>query len=172
MKKACVVWMVLCGFGAAPAWADGAWGEPALRLPGEAGAVQGRPASLPAVRPWAGDVSDRLARLGRSPMTGLRWRADGAQPARRQLTDQPLMLERTRTALTAHWQPWALGAWKLGASMGLSKVLPSSPSGTRAFVAMPMASYEQPGYRVNLGLMAPRGSRESALLLGLSVPLH
>jgi hypothetical protein len=170
MKTVCAVWAVWCAFGAAPAWADDALGEPALRLPGEAGAGHWARASQQALRLWASDLSDRLTH---PRLPALRWRADGASlSGTATAAARPIQLERTRSALTAHWQPWALGAWRVGASLGLSRALPNAAPGTSGFAAMPMASYEQPHYRVNLGLVAPRGEREPTLLVGLSVPLR
>lgn len=168
------VWVVLGASFLAPAWADDALDEPAqgLRLPGEPGVGSWARAPQHALRLWASDVSQRLAHMGRPRMPALRWRLDGADVSGHQADERTIQLERTRTALTAHWQPWTLGAWKLGASMGLSRALPSAPSGTTSFAAMPMASYEQRHYRVNLGLVAPHGERTSALLVGLSMPLR
>lgn len=167
-----VVLVVLGVCGGAPAWADDALGEPALRLPGESGAVGWARAPQQALRLWASDLSDRLTRIGRPHLPSLRWRMDGTDRSRLHTADETIHLERSRTALTAHWQPVSVGAWKLGASMGLSRALPSATSGTTSFAAMPMASYEQRNYRVHLGLVAPHGDRESTLLVGLSVPLR
>ena len=174
MKTAwCVVLAVLGASGGAPAWADDAFGEPALRLPGETGPLGWARAPQHALRLWANDLSVRLAQIGRPRLPALRWRADGSDRVRLLAADQPFQLERSRTALTAHWQPVSVGGWKLGAAMGLSKALPSvSHSGTTSFAAMPMASYEQPRYRVNLGLVAPRGERDPAFIVGLTVPLR
>lgn len=157
-----------------PAWASEVPHETAqgLRLPGEPGTEGWMRAPHHTLRLWASDVSQRLAQLGQPRLPALRWRAEGADLSGRHPAEPPILLERTRTALTAHWQPWALGAWRLGASVGLSRVLPSAPSGAHPFAAMPMASYEQPGYRVSLGLVAPQGERESTVLVGLSVPLR
>ena len=156
------------------AW-DGWSGEPALRLPGEPG-VQTRAASPSLkLRTWAHDLSDRLAVIARPQLPELQWRGEGVSaPTVRPQADHPWLVERTRTALTAHWRPWTVGHWKLGAAMGLHRVLPGTSNGTRApgFAAMPMASYEQAHYRVNLGLVPPSGVRASALVLGLTVPLH
>jgi hypothetical protein len=153
------------------AW-DGWSGEPALRLPGEQ--TQNTSPSLK-LRTWANDLSDRLAVIARPQLPELQWRGEGVSaPAVRPPAGHPWLVERTRTALTAHWRPWTVGHWKLGAAMGLHRVLPSTSSGARTpgFAAMPMASYEQTHYRVNLGLVPPSGDRASALVLGLTVPLH
>lgn len=153
------------------AW-DGWSGEPALRLPGEQS--QNTSPSLK-LRTWANDLSDRLAVIARPQLPELQWRGEGVSaPAVRPPAGHPWLVERTRTALTAHWRPWTVGHWKLGAAMGLHRVLPGTSSGARTpgFAAMPMASYEQAHYRVNLGLVPPSGDRASALVLGLTVPLH
>lgn len=151
------------------AW-DGRDGEPALRLPGEPG-VQVWPAG-PALklRHWATDLSDRLLPKARPPLPAVQWRGEGVSRQRWQ-SGAPVLVERTRTALTAHWRPLTVGSWKLGAAMGYQQVLPRS-SGSPGLAAMPMASYEQPGYRVNLGLLPHSGERSAAVVLGLSVPLY
>ena len=51
-------------------------------------------------------------------------------PAVRPQADHPWLVERTRTALTAHWRPWTVGHWKLGASMGLHRALPGTSVGS------------------------------------------
>lgn len=169
MKSVVCVVLVVCG--GSPAWADDAFGEPALRLPGESGTLGWARAPQQVLHLWASDLSDRLTRIGRPHMQPLHWRMDGTDRARLHAADETTRLE-SRTPLTAYWQPVSVGAWKLGASMGLSWALPGATSGTSSFAPMPMASYEQRNYRVNLGLMAPRGDRESTLLVGLSVPLR
>lgn len=156
----------------APAWArPGADGEPSLRLPGESGLQAWTAAPALKLRTWAHDWSDRLALIARPQLPEVQWRAEGRSLVRLQ-TERPLLVERTRTALTAHWRPWTVGHWKLGAAMGFHRALPSTGHGTAGFAAMPMASYEKAHYRVNLGLLPPSGDRDSALLLGLTIPLH
>lgn len=179
LESEAVMKSVVCGLlavlgvcGGSPAWADDAFGQPALRLPGEPGATGWASAPQHALRLWASDLSDRLARIGRPHLPALRWRVDGADRARLHNADETVHLERSRTALTAHWQPVSVGAWKLGAAMGLSRAMPSAASGTTSFAAMPMASYERPNYRFNLGLVAPHGDRDPALVVGLTLPLR
>lgn len=156
----------------APAWArSGGDGEPTLRLPGEPGLRAWTTAPALKLRTWAHDWSDRLALIARPQLPDVQWRAEGRSVARLQ-TERPLLVERTRSALTAHWRPWTVGHWRLGAAMGFHRALPSTGSGTPSFAAMPMASYEQVHYRVNLGLLPPNGDRASALLLGVTIPLR
>ena len=98
-----VVWVLaVCGAcGLAPAWADDAFGEPSLRLPGETGPGHWARASQQALRLWASDLSDRLSH---PRLPALRWRADGANlSGAATAAERPIQLERTRSALTAHW---------------------------------------------------------------------
>lgn len=145
-------------------------GEPALRLPGESGVQVWPDGPALKLRHWATDLSDRLLPKARPSLPAVQWRGEGVTRPSWQ-SDAPVLVERTRTALTAHWRPWTVGSWKLGAAMGYHQVLPRS-NGSPGVAAMPMASYEQPGYRVNLGLVPPSGERRSAVVLGLNVPLH
>lgn len=172
MQATTTVYFLLLALGAASsahAW-DGRDDEPALRLPGDRG-VQIWPAG-PALklRHWATDLSDRLLPKALPPQLAVQWRSDGAAHQRVQ-SDAPVLVERTRTALTAHWRPWTVGSWKLGAALGYHQVLPRS-SGSPSLAAMPMVSYEQPGYRVNLGLVPPSGERPSAVVVGLNFPIR
>ena len=146
----------------APAWAWDGWdGGPALRLPGEPGvqAWTGKPSLR--FGGWVHDLSLRLAAIPR-PSAAL----SAAQPP----AERTVVAERSRGSLAVHWRPWVAGAWVFGATLGLHRSVPGSAASGVA--AMPMASYEQPHYRVNLGLMPPHGDRSSALVLGLSLPLR
>lgn len=142
----------------APASAGARWdGEPALRLPGEPGAQAWTATPSLKLSTWAHDLSERLARIARPPWPELQWRGAG---------------DTARASLSAHWHPWTVGSWRLGAAMGLHRALPASGGGTLGFAAMPMASYEQAHYRMTLGLVPPSDARAPAVLLGLSIPLR
>ncbi len=145
-----------------PAWAQEAWdGVPALRLPGEPGVQPWTVTPSDTLRGWARDLSLRWSERSRSPAASYRLQASAGHTLR---------VERSRSALALHWRPWAAGAWALGASVGLYRSLPGA---TRpGFVAMPVASYERPDYRLNLGLVRPRDDRPSVLVLGLVLPLR
>ena len=154
------------------AW-DGWDGEPALRLPATGG-VEAWPATpSPGSRAWVHDLAQQLVFIARPRPPELHRRGDAAvTPATERPAERLWLIERTRTALTAHRSPFSLGHWKLGAAMGLHRALPGAGARAADFAAMPMASYEQAHYRVNLGLVPPSGERASALLLGLTIPLH
>lgn len=144
------------------AGAQEAWdGEPALRLPGESGVQPWTLTPSDTLRGWARDLSLRWSERPRTPAASYRLQASAGQVLR---------VERSRSALALHWRPWAAGAWTLGASVGLYRALPGT---TRpGFAAMPVASYERPDYRLNLGLVRPRDDRPSVLVLGLVLPLR
>jgi hypothetical protein len=146
----------------APAWAWDGWdGEPALRLPGAPGvqAWTGTPSLR--LSGWAHDLSLRLSTLQRPALT-----LSSRPPA----VGRRFHMERSRSALALHWRPWATGAWAFGASLGLHRSLPGSAS--PGFAVMPVASYEQPHYRLNVGLMPSQGERSAAVVLGLMLPLR
>lgn len=152
--------LAACGYG--PAGAQEAWdGVPALRLPGEPGVQPWTVTPSDTLRGWARDLSLRWSERSRSSRVLYSLQAP-AGPS--------LRVERSRSALALHWRPWASGAWALGASVGVFRALPGT---TRpGFAAMPVASYERPDYRVNLGLVRPRDERPSVLVLGLVMPLR
>lgn len=156
----------------APARAgDGLDGAPALRPPGEPRLSVWPAAPALRLRAWALELTGHLAVIARPSLPELRWRAEGMAPAARWPAEgTPVLVERTRGALTARWQPWSVGQWRLGAALGLQRRLPGHD--TPAWAAMPVASYEQPHYRVQLGLVPPGGDHPTALVLGLSLPLH
>ena len=143
----------------AGAW-DGWDGEPALRLPVDAGAQAWTGAPALRLSGWAHDLSMRLS-IRRSSL---------AAPSPPSVVERSFHMERSRSALALHWRPWANGAWAFGASLGLHRSLPGSA--TPGFAAMTVASYAQPHYRLNLGLLPAQGDRSSALVLGLMLPLR
>lgn len=150
---------------------DGPDGAPALRLPGEPRLPVWPAAPALRLRAWALELTGHLAVIARPSLPELRWRDEGVAPAARwPAQGTPVLVERTRGALTARWQPWTLGHWRLGAALGLQRTLPGHDA--PAWAAMPVASYEQPRYRVHLGLVPPGADRPTALVLGLSLPLH
>jgi len=172
-SRYCAGLLLFTGCCLMPAWAAVRLADPVqgLRLPTMWGTDGWMPAAQIPLWFRASGSSGGVSFHSLPPLPALRWRVE--QPRFFGKTaDSPLMLERSRTAVTAHWQPWALGAWKLGASMGLSRALPGPSVGTTTFTALPMASYEERNYRVNLGLVAPQGERQSTLFVGLSVPLR
>ncbi|HMN92762.1 MAG TPA: hypothetical protein PKC60_05980 [Hydrogenophaga sp.] len=144
-------------------------GEPGLRLPGGAES----PVVSLARSGWMQDFSSRLASVAASRPVAVAWRTESvslhalAAPAQ-----PPVLLDRTRLALLAVWQPWSAGDWHFGAAMGLR----GEPSGARSAAPdiewMPLFSFAQTHYRVNLGLLPPQGERSTALLLGMSIPLR
>ena len=85
--------------------------------------------------------------------------------------DGAVSLFRTRGHASLNWQPLSLGAWRLGASLGVMKDMPGSPAGT-TWATFPMAAYEGEQVRVNLGLLPPRGTRDTMLLMRFTVPLR
>jgi hypothetical protein len=85
--------------------------------------------------------------------------------------DEAFHPSRTGDQPSLSWQPLSLGAWRLGASLGLMTDLPGSPAGT-TWATFPTAAYEGERVRVNLGLLPPRGTRDSMLLMRFTVPLH
>jgi hypothetical protein len=127
--------------------------------------------SAPAALPFRGRgewVWMRVAALPSSPTWS--WRLSPPDVALRS-GDESFSLFRTRGHASVNWQPVSVGAWRLGAALGVMKDLPGSPAGT-TWATFPMAAYEGGHYRMNLGLLPPRGSRDSMLLMRFTVPLR
>ena len=123
---------------------------------------------------WMQDVSARLVPLiAARPVLITPWRSDVAPlQTLAAPTQPPVLLDRTRIALVAQWQPWSAGHWHFGAALGLRGNADATRTARSDFEWMPMFSFEQTHYRVNLGLLAPQADRSAALLLGMSIPLR
>lgn len=147
--------------------------ETGLRLPGGAESpVAAGMASL-SRSGWMQDFSSRLASVAAARPVAVAWRTESVSlHALASAAQPPVLLDRTRLALMALWQPWSAGHWHFGAALGLR----SEPSGARSATPdiewMPMFSFAQTHYRVNLGLLPPHGERSTALLLDMSIPLR
>ena len=85
--------------------------------------------------------------------------------------DESFSVFRTRGHAILNWQPFSIGGWRLGASMGVMRDLPGTVPGT-TWATFPMAAYEGDQVRVNLGLLPPRGTRDAMLLMRFTVPLR
>ena len=127
--------------------------------------------SAPATLPFRGRgewVWTRITALPATPVWS--WRLSPPDFSLR-FGGEAFNLSRTAERPSLSWQPLSLGAWHLGASLGLMTDLPGSPAGT-TWATFPTASYEGELVRVNLGLLPPRGARDSMLLMRFTVPLH
>ncbi len=160
--------------GVAPAHAgEGVSGEPSLRPPAATGAPSWASASALTLHAWAAELSARLALMARSPLPELAWHPPVAAP----FSLRPVAEPGVRVdpgLLTAHWRPWAVGHWRLGAALGWHRPVSGSTGvpARSALAAMPVASYEQAHYRVQLGLVPPQGDNAASLVFGLSLPLR
>jgi hypothetical protein len=122
---------------------------------------------------WMQDISARLVPLIAARPVLTTWRSDvAALQTLAAPAPPPVLLDRTRIALVAQWQPWRAGHWHFGAALGLRGNADATRTARSDFEWMPMFSFEQTHYRVNLGLLAPQADRSAALLLGMSIPLR
>ncbi len=78
-------------------------------------------------------------------------------------------IRRTTTYATANWQPYHLGDFKVGASVGIMDGYPSIARGGTFFVAVPMVSYEGRRFGFNLGVIPDTGNIDGALILQLKI---
>ena len=127
--------------------------------------------SAPATLPFRGRgewVWMRVTALPSTPTWS--WRLSPPDFALRS-QDDAVGVFRTRGYASLNWQPLSVGAWRLGASLGVMKDMPGAPAGT-TWATFPMAAYEGEQVRVNLGLLPPRGTRDTMLLMRFTVPLR
>lgn len=134
-----------------------------LRLPIEEAVVIDLRSSLP--RQWVSHLLD----------SGRSWR--GAWRAQAQGTDRmmhhdelQLRLFRTRNYATLNWEPVSTGNWKLGASVGVMRDL--NGVGATTLSTAPVATYEQPNYRLSMAWMPARGERNAMVLMRFTMPLR
>lgn len=76
-------------------------------------------------------------------------------------------IRRTTTYATANWQPYHLGDFKIGASVGIMDGYPSIARGGTFFVAVPMVSYEGRRFGANMGVIPNTGNIDGAVILQL-----
>lgn len=80
---------------------------------------------------------------------------------------------RKNTAYAAvNWQPWSMGAFKLGAAVGVMNGYPAMNRGGTFFAALPMASYEGRRFGLNVGLIPPVKNVDSAVIVQFKVRVN
>lgn len=78
-------------------------------------------------------------------------------------------VRRTTTYGMVNWQPWSMGAFKVGLSLGVMDGYPAVARGGDFFVAVPMATYEGKQFGVNVGLIPSTGRVDGALIVQLKM---
>jgi hypothetical protein len=78
-------------------------------------------------------------------------------------------IRRTTTYATANWQPYRLGDFKVGASIGVMDGYPAIARGGTFFVAVPMATYEGQRFGFNVGVIPSTKNVDGAIILQLKV---
>lgn len=78
-------------------------------------------------------------------------------------------IRRTTTYATANWQPWRIGDFKIGASVGVMDGYPAISRGGTFFVAVPMATYEGKRLGFNLGVIPSTKNVDGALIFQIKV---
>jgi hypothetical protein len=74
-------------------------------------------------------------------------------------------VRKTTSYAAVNWQPWTMGPWKLGASVGVMNGYPAVARGGTFFAALPMATYEGQRFGVNLGLIPTVGKVDGAVVV-------
>ena len=81
-------------------------------------------------------------------------------------------VRKNTTYAAVNWQPLSMGAFKLGAAVGLMNGYPAMNRGGTFFAALPMASYEGRRFGVNLGLIPSMKDVNGAVILQFKVRLN
>jgi hypothetical protein len=165
VASACTLLLTLLAIAPACAAIDRTDSPIGLRLPGE-GSIQ-LDFRSPLPRLWVRHMVDSGRQWRKA------WRVQSSGPERVYSSDDmPLRLFRSRTHASLNWEPVQMGAWKLGAALGVMKDLPGAAHGTTTFATYPVATYEEPSYRFNMGWLPARGQRDSMLLMRVVLPLR
>lgn len=80
-------------------------------------------------------------------------------------------VRKTTTYAAVNWQPWNVGPFKVGGTLGLMNGYPSLAKGGVFFAAMPMASWEGKRYGVNVGIIPSIGKVDGAVIVQFKVRL-
>ena len=81
-------------------------------------------------------------------------------------------VRKNTTYAAVNWQPLSMGAFKLGAAVGLMNGYPAMNRGGTFFAALPMATYEGRRFGVNLGLIPSMKDVDGAVILQFKVRLN
>lgn len=81
-------------------------------------------------------------------------------------------VRKTTSYAAVNWQPWQLGAVKLGAALGVMNGYPSLANGGSFFAALPMATYEGRHVGVNFGVVPSIGKVDGAVILQFKLRLN
>ena len=81
-------------------------------------------------------------------------------------------VRKSTTYAAVNWQPLSMGAFKLGAAVGLMNGYPALNRGGHFFAALPMATYEGRRFGVNVGLIPSMKNVDGAVIVQFKVRVN
>ncbi|QHE83550.1 hypothetical protein [Hydrogenophaga sp. BPS33] len=74
-------------------------------------------------------------------------------------------VRKTTFYAAVNWQPWTVGPFKVGGTVGVMNGYPSYARGGAFFAAVPMASWEGRRYGINFGIIPSMGKVDGAVIV-------
>lgn len=81
-------------------------------------------------------------------------------------------VRKTTTYAALNWQPWTVGPFKLGATVGVMDGYPSLAKGGTFFAAVPMATWEGKRYGINVGIIPSIGKVDGAVIVQFKLRVY
>ncbi|MDP3809539.1 MAG: hypothetical protein Q8Q78_00915 [Hydrogenophaga sp.] len=81
-------------------------------------------------------------------------------------------VRKNTTYAAVNWQPWSMGAFKLGAAVGLMNGYPAMNRGGNFFAALPMVTYEGRRFGINVGLIPSIKNVDGAVIVQFKVRMN
>lgn len=81
-------------------------------------------------------------------------------------------VRKNTTYAAANWQPWSIGAFKLGAAVGIMNGYPAMNRGGNFFAALPMVTYEGRRFGLNVGLIPSLKDVDGAVIVQFKVRVN
>jgi hypothetical protein len=81
-------------------------------------------------------------------------------------------VRKTTTYAAINWQPWTVGPFKLGATVGVMDGYPSLAKGGTFFAAVPMATWEGKRYGINVGIIPSIGKVDGAVIVQFKLRVY
>ena len=74
-------------------------------------------------------------------------------------------VRKTTSYIGVHWQPWTVGPFRVGATVGVMNGYPSHAKGGAFLALIPMASWEGERYGLNVGVVPTTGQVNGAVIV-------
>lgn len=81
-------------------------------------------------------------------------------------------VRKTTSYAAVNWQPWTVGPFKVGGTVGLMNGYPSLAKGGVFFAAVPMATWEGKRYGINVGIIPSMGKVDGAVIVQFKLRVY